>query len=246
MVRRKITVSVVSHAQNGLVNRLLADLARYCPESMEVILTENIPDAVPLAPPGGPHEFAVLVNDQPKGFGANHNAAFGRSSAELFFVVNPDIRLPENPFPALAARLESGAAAAVGPMVRDASGRPEDSARRFPTPLRLLRKLMQGDAHPDYPTDAGPLQVEWLAGMFVGFRREAYARVGGFDERYFLYYEDVDICRRLRSLGYNVVYDSTVSVIHEARRASRRNPRLMRIHAASALRFLLTSYRDRS
>jgi GT2 family glycosyltransferase len=88
--------------------------------------------------------------------------------------------------------------------------------------------------------------VEWVAGMFIGFRRDAYARVGGFDERYFLYYEDVDICRRLRSHGYKVVYDTTVSVIHEARRASRRDPRLMGIHAASALRYLLSSYKDGS
>jgi GT2 family glycosyltransferase len=111
---------------------------------------------------------------------------------------------------------------------------------------RLLGKLVRGTAGPDYRVDKGPLEVEWVAGMFIGFRSDAYARIGGFDERYFLYYEDVDICRRLRSHGCKVVYDTTVSVIHEARRASRRNPRLMRIHAASALRYLLSSYKDGS
>jgi len=244
MTRRNMTLSVVSHGQNALVNRLLADLTQICPEGLDVIVTQNVPEAETLTPLGPPHDFTVVANDCPKGFGANHNAAFGRSGSKTFFVVNPDIRLPGNPFPALMASLEGENVAAVGPLVRNATGEPEDSARRFPTVARLLRKVLPRKAGPDYPTNEGPLEVEWVAGMFIGFRRDAYARVGGFDERYFLYYEDVDICRRLRSLGYKVVYDTTASVTHEARRASRRNPRLMRIHAASALRFLLSSFRD--
>ncbi len=246
MTRRSISVSVVSHGQNALVNRLLADLVQHCAAPLEIILTQNIPD--PDAPklPQGPHQLALIANDRPRGFAANHNAALGGCSSDLFFVVNPDIRLREDPFRSLEAWLDSKGAAAVAPLVRNANGGLEDSARRFPTVASLLGKFVRGSAGPDYPVDRGPLVVEWVAGMFIGFRRDAYARVGGFDERYFLYYEDVDICRRLRSHGYKVVYDTTVCVIHEARRASRRDPRLMRIHAASALRYLLSSYKDGS
>jgi hypothetical protein len=242
MIRRNTTVSVVSHGQNALVNGLLADLAGLCPQPMDIILTENIADPVPLLPPPGPHRFTVLANDQPKGFGANHNAAFTRCGSDVFFVVNPDIRLREDPFPTLEARLDRKGACAAGPLVRNVKGEIEDSARRFPTVSRLAAKLVHGSAGPDYPIDQGPLEVDWLAGMFIGFRRDAYAQVRGFDERYFLYYEDVDICRRLHSHGCKVVYDTTVSVIHQARRASRRDPRLMRIHAASALRYLVRRY----
>jgi GT2 family glycosyltransferase len=244
MTRPGITVSVVSHGQNALVNRLLADLAKHCPARLDVIATQNISDPVPLNPPAGAHRFELVANERPKGFGANHNSAFARSSADLFFVVNPDIRLHADPFAPLAARLDSNAAAAVGPLVRSINGAVEDSARRFPTMASLLRKLVQDNAGPEYPIDQGPLEVEWIAGMFIGFRRDAYFHVGGFDERYFLYYEDVDICRRMRLRGYRVVYDTTVSIVHEAQRASRSNPRLMRIHAASALRYLLSSYTE--
>ena len=111
---------------------------------------------------------------------------------------------------------------------------------------RLLRKLVLGHSGPDYPIDQGPLEVDWVAGMFIGFRREAYAGVGGFDERYFLYYEDVDICRKLQRQGFKVVYDPEVAIVHDARRASRKNLRLMRIHAASALRYLRSTLRDGS
>ena len=74
--------------------------------------------------------------------------------------------------------------------------------------------------------------------MFMLFRSEAFAAVGGFDERYFLYYEDADICRRLQGAGRPVVYVPAAEVVHDARRASRRDPRLALHHAASAWRFM--------
>jgi GT2 family glycosyltransferase len=233
---------VVSHGQNALVNRLLADLAAHCAAGLEVILTHNVADAVPLQLPRCAHRFEQVTNERPQGFGANHNAAFARSGAGLFFAVNPDIRLRADPFAPLAFALARERVGVAGPVVRNAGGDIEDSARRFPTAASLLAKLVRDKRVPDYPIDQGALEVDWMAGMFLGFRRDAYAAVGGFDERYFLYYEDVDICRRLRARGYQVLFEPAASVIHEAQRASRRDPRLMRIHAASALRYLLSRH----
>jgi N-acetylglucosaminyl-diphospho-decaprenol L-rhamnosyltransferase len=75
--------------------------------------------------------------------------------------------------------------------------------------------------------------------MFMLFRSLAFKSVGGFDEAYFLYYEDVDLCRRLAAAGGSVIYDPRTTVVHDARRASRRNPALAARHFRSALRFLL-------
>jgi N-acetylglucosaminyl-diphospho-decaprenol L-rhamnosyltransferase len=238
----QLTVSIVSHAQNALVNQLLEDLAARCAPGLKVIVTENVPDTEPLRLSQVSHEFEIIRNTGAKGFGANHNAAFARCRTELFCVANPDIRLPADPFGPLSATLSARRAGAVAPLVLSEQGSVEDSARRYPTLASLVRKAFTKGAKPDYAIDQGPIEVDWVAGMFMLFATEAYRAVGGFDERYFLYYEDVDICRRLRSRGYKVVYDPAVSVIHEARRASRRNPRLMRIHAASALRYLLSRY----
>ncbi len=85
--------------------------------------------------------------------------------------------------------------------------------------------------------------MDWVAGMFMLFRSDAFRAARGFDERFFLYYEDVDLCRRLRRLGHSCVFQPEASVIHDARRASRRNLRLMGIHAASAVRYLVRRYR---
>lgn len=235
-----VALSVVSHGQNSLVNQLLGDLAQLRLANLRVIVTQNVPDAVPLA---AEPVAEVVVNARPKGFGANHNAAFRRRDSPYFCVVNPDIRLGLNPFPALVLALQSARAAVAGPRVCDPQGRLEDSARRFPTVMRLLRKLLSGTTGPDYPVDHGLLEVDWVAGMFMLFRSDRFRAAGGFDERFFLYYEDVDICRRLSRLGYSCVFQPDAAVIHDARRASRRNMRLMGIHAASAARYLARRYR---
>jgi hypothetical protein len=236
-----VALSVVSHAQNWLVNQLLVDLAQFHPAGLSIVVTQNVRDPDTLV---ARHGAEVIVNDLPRGFGANHNAAFRRCNAPYFCVVNPDVRLNMDPFPALVSVLRTpGNAGVAGPQVCDPDGRTEDSARRFPTITRLLRKLLPGARGPDYPAAGGPFAVDWLAGMFMLFRSDAFRAAGGFDERFFLYYEDVDICRRLGLAGYGAAYVPEVTVIHDARRASRRNLRLMAIHAASAIRYLTRWYR---
>ncbi|TAK43816.1 MAG: glycosyltransferase family 2 protein [Betaproteobacteria bacterium] len=238
-----ITLSVVSHGQNALVNALCEDVERVGCAGLSLILTENIRDANPLTSRRASGRVEIVANAQPKGFGANHNAAFRRCGTPYFCVCNPDIRLPADPFPALLAALAAPSNAAAGPLVRSPNGRVEDSARRFPTLATLLRKLVREADGPDYPVDRGPVAVDWVAGMFMLFRSERFRAVGGFDERYFLYYEDVDLCRRLQAAGHDIVFQPRAEVIHDARRGSRRDPFLMRHHAASALRFFLGAAR---
>jgi N-acetylglucosaminyl-diphospho-decaprenol L-rhamnosyltransferase len=235
-----VVVSVVSHAQNWLVNQLLSDLAQLRSVALQVVVTQNTADPDALDTRRGAE---IVVNAQPRGFGANHNAAFGRCNAPYFCVVNPDIRLNMDPFPALVSALQPANGGVAGPRVCDPEGRTEDSARRFPTIGRLLSKLVAGPVGSEYPVDRGLQEVDWVAGMFMLFRSDAFREVGGFDERFFLYYEDVDICRRLRLRGRRCLYQPEASVIHDARRASRRDLRLMRIHVSSAARYLTRRYR---
>lgn len=238
MLDARITLSVVSHRQNALVNQLLGDLERQCSGGISIILTQNVSDPVALATGCLGHQAEVRTNDQVRGFGANHNAAFAQCRTPFFCVANPDIRLAADPFPALLASLQGERAGAAGPLVRSPSGAMEDSARRFPTAATLIRKLFVAAGGPDYATDRGPVDVDWLGGMFLLVRSDAFRAVGGFDENYFLYYEDVDLCRRLHAAGRSVVFVPGAEVVHDARRASRRDPRLALHHARSAFRFL--------
>jgi len=227
---------VVSHAQGRLVRNLLEDLKGCNAVAFRVVLTMNIPEELPFDAAAFPFPVHVQRNAAPRGFGANHNAAFAHCAERFFCVLNPDIRLPLDPFPALLARLENPAIAAAAPLIRNPAGDIEDHARPFPTFSLLLRKLIEKQ-NPRPPVGE-PFRPDWIAGMFMLFRRDAFAAVGGFDEGYFMYYEDVDLCARLRAAGLRVEVNPAAGAVHDARRASRRSPRHMLWHASSIARFL--------
>jgi GT2 family glycosyltransferase len=80
-------------------------------------------------------------------------------------------------------------------------------------------------------------EIDWVAGMFLFFPQAIFREIRGFDEHFFLYYEDVDICARIWLSGRRVMLHPGVSVIHDPRRTSRRNLRYMRWHLSSMLRY---------
>lgn len=217
-----------------MVGDLVAKLHAFA-EVGQVILTRNIPDYDEVV---AAENTLIIQNTSPKGFGANHNVAFAHATAPYFCVLNPDIELPANPFPALLAALNSGSASVLAPAVVNSAGRPEDSARHFPTPLRLAAKLLGGhDGRYVLIPTQGPTPVDWVAGMFMLFRAQDFKAIGGFDEQFFLYYEDVDICTRLWKAGRPVMVCPQMQVMHDAQRASRKNWQFMKWHAASMARY---------
>ncbi len=237
-----ISISVVSHAQAALVANLLTDLSRQVSLPIEVLLTLNVPERLPF----GARDFAfplrIVENEAPRGCGATHNAAFRRSRAELFCVLNPDIRLESDPFARLCREMDRDASlAACAPLIVTPAGEPEDSLRRFPTPWFILRKALGVAAIHDYALMQGAIHPDWVAGMFIVFRRAAYEALGGFDERYFMYYEDVDFCARLKLAGMRLAAFPEARAIHDARRASRASLRHLRWHLISMLRFFLSA-----
>lgn len=232
-----LTLSVVSHGQSRLVGRLIADLNRLELKNVEIVFTLNIAeDESPFHEVRIPYQ--ILRNGFAKGFGANHNAAFRLARGAFFAVVNPDIRISEFDLELLLSSMKAPAVGSVAPVVIDSNGVLQDNARRFPTISSLLRRLMSPRRSQEYEWHDMSIEVDWTAGMFVVFRREAFFAVNGFDEdRFFMYFEDVDICARLRSLGWSVLLEPKVVVIHDAQRATLSNRRHLVWHLSSAFRY---------
>ncbi len=225
MNKGRVTLSVVSHEQHALVDALLADLAGInASELARVILTQNLPETPPSTK--GPHAppVEVMRNRVPLGFGKNHNAAFRKCDTEYFAVVNPDIALMANPFPAMITALRAGAGVAA-PVVLEPDGRVADTARSLITPFELIRRRTPRYTPPEIP--------RWFAGMFLLFRSDAFAAVGGFDEGFFMYCEDFDICARMRLAGWPISFVRQVQVVHAAQQLSHRSLRHFRWHLSS-------------
>lgn len=234
--QKTISASVVSHGHGALVDLLVGELLG-CPQVRQIVITQNIPEVTRHK---GEDRVSVRVNRRPMGYGANHNAALANSTSAFFCILNPDIRLEGNPFPDLLVRMEENLVAASAPCIVRPNGECEDSARRFPTPFGLIGKGL-GLSNGTYSTSVERQNPDWLAGMFLFVRAKVFRNVGGFDEKYFLYYEDVDLCWRLRRAGYKVSQVQTARAIHQARRASRGDWQHARWHLASMARFLRRS-----
>jgi len=239
---RLVSISIVSHRHGTLVHDLLRDIERCC-TGVEVLLTVNVEEALAFDSTSFAVPLRIIRNARAKGFGANHNAAFKHAAGGYFCVLNPDIRLNANPLSILTRVLEDQNVGVAAPRITSPSGETEDSARRFPTLGVIARKALTGAQHHDYEVAGERLHPEWVAGMFMLFRSEVFRRLGGFDERYFLYYEDVDLCLRLRRLGLEVVLDPRAEARHDARRASRNSLRHLLWHVRSLARFLITNRR---
>lgn len=234
-----ITISIVSHGQRMLAVDLLADLAG-CPQVSNIILTHNIPEAEVVIPREFAGRLTTRCNTNPMGFGANHNAAFRHCQTPFFCVLNPDVRLGENPFPQLLGCFANENVALCAPAVLNPAGEREDSARHFPRPLGLMAKLLGfGDGKYLLSGDADPVSPDWVAGMFMLFRTVDFAVMEGFDEDFFLYYEDVDLCARLWKADRQILVCPQAVVFHAARRESHRNYRYMKWHLASMARYFL-------
>jgi len=238
---QQISISIVSHLQCSLVEKLLVDIERCCKaSSIEVILTLNMHEELPFAGRSFPFPIKTIHKSTPQGFAANHNQAFAHASGQFFCVMNPDIRLNDNPFPALLSCLQNSSVGIAAPLVVGESGEMQDSVRRFPTPFKIICRVFGRCKGIDYVVKDETIFPDWVGGMFMMFPHSVFREIGGFDTGFFLYYEDVDLCARLTLGGYRVAACHEVSVIHEARRTSHANLRYLRWHVMSAFRFFLS------
>jgi N-acetylglucosaminyl-diphospho-decaprenol L-rhamnosyltransferase len=234
----QISVSIVSHGQGSLVHALLHDLEHvHTSIALDVLLTLNIDETLPFTITDFKFPIRLLRNPLPLGFGANHNQAFGHAQGNFYCVLNPDVRLPQDPFPVLLHALQDTNVALAAPLVTNAAGCVEDSARCFPSPAQIIARALGRSNASNYTLDRTTLQPDWVGGMFMLFPAPVFHAIKGFDTRFFLYYEDVDLCARLRLSGKKIILRTDTRIVHEAQRDSHRKFQHFRWHVTSMLRF---------
>jgi len=243
MISPNIIFSVVSHKQGDLVRNLFDDFDRLN-FTFQVILTLNLPEDVDyIANRNFP--IKIVTNKSVKGFGENHNHAFKLLACDFFIVINPDIRITKFDIQDLLSPFGDERIGVCGPQVLSLNGAVEDSARKSLTPARLFKRIITFSPQFDYQYDV-PFFPDWIAGMFMIFRYGAFKEVDGFNSKdYFMYCEDMDICRSLWRRNWAVFYNPSISVLHNARRDSRRNLRYLLWHISSIVKYFLNRTSDR-
>ena len=181
-------------------------------------------------------QTSLIRNATNVGFGRAVNQAVGRRKAPLLLLIESGLprAARRHVDAALGARREPSCAV-VGPKILDPNGAVQGSARGDPDmltglfgrtgALRVLmpflpvarRNVVVEDA---VRSGASSVVVDWLSGACLLVRRDAFLAAGGFDERFFLYWEDADLCRRLRGRGYEIRYVPGAAAIHQVGRSS--------------------------
>lgn len=226
---KPVTVSIVSHGQLDMILPLLEQLSQFSAPLLEqVILTHNLPEPDLLAGRRFGFELQRIHNSAPLGFGANNNQAFKHCQSEWFLVLNPDIRFDGDVLGPLIGQA-AARAGLMAPRILEPGKTEPEQHRRIITPLEILTRR-----RPGYPIPEAP---DWIPGLFMLFRSEAFREIGGFDERrYFMYGEDFDICARLQLAGWQLQIGEQLRVRHEAQRASRTSWRHLYWHVTSLLK----------
>ncbi len=213
-----VAAVVVTHGRSELLGACLESLL---PQVDELVVVANLPDTTPLPP-----EVSLLERERPHGFAANANLGVGRTSAAAVIVANPDTVADPWAVATLAGFMEGRPRCGVaGPRLRYPDGRWQPSRRRFPTvsgtlvrrtPLRaLLRPFERQRSH--YLLDEQPLEpveADWMLGGFLLYRRAMLDELGGFDERFRLYGEDIDLCYRAAKAGWERWYVPAATAVH--------------------------------
>jgi GT2 family glycosyltransferase len=223
-----LTVVVVTHEGRELALKTLRAARERCGgvEAEWLVVdsgsTDGTPDALEKAVPG------LRVDRQPNiGFAAANNRALATARGRWVLLLNPDIEIVEGTLASLVAELDDRPDVGAASVIQQwPDGTPQTTIRRDPSVARQLGEALalgriagEEEARLDRYEDEQP--VDWLVGGFLVVRREAIDAVGGLDERFFLFSEEADWCRRIRAGGWEVRHLPVMRVIHYTGRSSR-------------------------
>lgn len=245
---KKVNVAVVSHGHFDELssNCKWKEFSRL--DTIRVCILDNVgePGLDKWAKSNGMH---YIKNSAPRGFGENNNTIFrffaeNKMCAEYFLVLNPDVAICPTDIESLICEVEAiDCDIATINLFKDSSYTTfDESVRSFPTFLDFFSSFFLGvnDTIIDKEGIKGPISVDWAAGSFLLFKDSLYKKLAGFDEKFYMYCEDIDICARAK-YHYNksVCFFPEIKACHRAGLRSRRLfSKHFYWHIRSALRFL--------
>lgn len=235
------TIIIVNFNSGDRLARCLDSIATEAPGVDVLVVDNNSLDGSQRCATGGRSHVTLRENVANLGFARAVNQAVPTTHGELILLLNPDCCLLPRSIEMLTAEILSHPDSAIAaPQILNDDGGIQGNARGDPNILTglfgrstLLTRMFPSSrvAQRNVQVNAASnsnlsREVDWVSGACMLIRRDAFGAVGGFDERYFLYWEDADLCRRLRTQGYTIRHVPSAQVIHSAGGSSRTVPAL--------------------
>lgn len=189
-------------------------------------------------------EITYIFTGKNIGFGAAHNLVLNHINSNYHLVLNPDVAFEEAVLPVLIRQLEMDKELAlISPKVMYPSGEHQFVCRTYPTLFDLINRRFKFSKKAilkhEYRTQdlSQPFYPDFIHGCFLVFKTSIFKDLNGFDERYFLYMEDVDICKKIDAIGKKKLYYPKVEIEHILKRGSSKNFHLLILHISSAIKY---------
>ena len=230
----KFSVIIVNYHSWPLTLACVASLRATHRDDVEILVVDNDTETVPELPA----DVYLIRSGENLGLTKAWNRAIPKTAGELVVLLNPDTVLEEDFFDRVEAFFDGEPSAGVaGPRILDADGELQLSARKeigFLSGI-LGRTSLLTHLYPKSPlvrnqfpalgAPSLPTVVDWVSGACMVVRRETLEGISPLDERFFLYFEDTDLCRRARENGWRIFYLPEVEVLHQTGGSSRSKPR---------------------
>ncbi len=224
----------------------IESLYRYKPEAyhLNIIVVDNASTDNALGINNRFLDVHLIVNPRNLGFGAAINQALTYCHSRYIILLNPDSLVFDGFLTTCIDYLETHPdTGAVGPKILNEDESIQGSARSFPTPMTSLfgrnspiakifpkNSITKANILTIGSDGKTPMGVDWISGACMVVRRKTIEHIGGFDERFFLYWEDTDLCRRIKDAGWEVIYLPGAKVIHIGGKSSNSRPIFSNFH----------------
>lgn len=242
-----LTASIVLYKENPKTLKKTIDSFLSTPLKKRLYLIDNSPNDC-LRNQYLHKEVTYVFVGKNSGFGAGHNLILEKIKKESDFhlILNPDVTFQPKVISNLIHQLQKESEVAlIAPKVLSPNGKQQYTCRKYPSVLEMISrrmgvfkkfigKKMYQNLHlnkPFYP--------EFIHGCFLLFKTKDLLKINGFDERYFLYMEDADICKKVDAINKKKLYYPKESIVHIHRKGSSKSMRLFLIHFSSAIKYFL-------
>ncbi|MFM7967754.1 glycosyltransferase family 2 protein [Aeromonas sp. A-5] len=244
---KKIFISVISHNHANMIKNMgvLKRLALYCNVVVRSNVNEDIQEYC------SEHGIIYINPSVVMGFGENNNIVFsycvnylGMGENDIFIVLNPDVDIEWRTILSVATKMDANDIdLATINLYRDYNMVAYDnSVRKFPNFLTFISSYLGfgNKTILDKSKINEDCLVDWAAGSFLAIRASLYKKIEGFDIKYFMYCEDIDLCYKAQCAGHGLMYFPSLKAVHLAQHANRRLFSIHFIwHVKSAIRFLI-------
>ncbi len=209
-MKLNLSVITVTFNSQNFIKDYLDSLQSYLPEKSEIIIIDNNSMDNTLSILGKNDKIKLIKNKQNLGFAKASNQGAKKALGEHLLFLNPDTVVLSDSINKLLNYIKlHPEVGLVAPKLITLAGQTQESVRKFPTITGVIQEfyLHQSQAFNQYsPKGESPVEVEAVYGAIILIKKELFEKLNGFDEKFFMYFEDIDLCKRLKDQGLKIVY----------------------------------------